>query len=134
MFDFEDYWPLPNYSTGPTKHLHALGVISLNYNMFERGLVAVLEFYLDKPTAEFLFDKMSNEQRVGIIRQFARQREKDPVILDLIEHQLLYFGRCFENLNQSTRAAPAMSIAGVISGILSGLSFVAMVRQKCPVD
>ncbi len=99
MFDSDDIWPLPNYSTGPTKHLHALGVVSLNFNMYERGLMAFLEFYLDKPTAEFLFDRMSNELRVATIRYFSAAREKDPVILDLIEHSLLHYGRCFENRN-----------------------------------
>ena len=27
MFDSDDQWPLPDYGTGPTKHVHALGVV-----------------------------------------------------------------------------------------------------------
>jgi hypothetical protein len=44
---------------------------------------------------------VSSEPGAG---QFAGQREKDPVILDLIEHLLLYFGRCFENRNVLTHS------------------------------
>jgi len=99
MFDANDTWPLPNYSTGPTKHLHALGVISLNFNMYEVALQVFLEFYTDKPTAEFLFDNSSNERRMETIRYFAVRNEKDPIILELIQYSLKHYGRCFENRN-----------------------------------
>jgi hypothetical protein len=98
MFD-SDQWPLPDYTTRPTKHVHALGVISLNFNMYEAAQQVFLEFYLDKGTAEFLFDKMTNEQRQAAIRDSAGKGEKDSVIRDLLEHSLAHYAQCFENRN-----------------------------------
>jgi hypothetical protein len=67
--------------------------------MFEYGLVALLELYIPKATAAFLYDNKPNEQRIRTIRHFAQQNEKDPALLELIEHLLLFFGRCHENRN-----------------------------------
>jgi hypothetical protein len=99
MNESEDIWPLPNYAVGPSKHVHALGVISLNYNMFELGLVAILELYVPKAEATRLFDDKTNKQRVDTIRRASRQYEKDTVIVDLIEHLLEFFSICRQNRN-----------------------------------
>jgi hypothetical protein len=99
MFSTDDVWPLPDYGTGPTKHVHALGVISLNFNMYEAALQVFLEFYIDKATADFLFDKMSNERRVEAIHHFVSLKEKDPKIVELVEHSLSHYAKCFQNRN-----------------------------------
>jgi len=99
MFSPDDIWPLPDYGTGPTKHVHALGVISLNFNMYEAALQVFLEFYIEKPTADFLFEKMPNERRVEAIRHFVSLSEKDPKIVELVEHSLSHYARCFQNRN-----------------------------------
>jgi hypothetical protein len=117
MFDSDDQWPLPDYGTGPTKHVHALGVVSLNFNMYEAAQQVFLEFYLDKATAEFLFDKMPNEQRQAAIRHFVEKDEKDPVIRDLVEHSLAHYARCFENRNilMHSKQYFAVSLESVLS-------------------
>ena len=99
MFSTDDVWPLPDYGTGPTKPVHALGVISLNFNMYEAALQVFLEFYIDKATADFLFDKMSNERRVEAIHHFVSLKEKDPKIVELVEHSLSHYAKCFQNRN-----------------------------------
>jgi len=99
MFSSDDTWPLPDYGTGPTKHVHALGVISLNFNMYEAALQVFLEFYIEKSTADFLFEKMSNERRVEAIRHFVSLSEKDPKIVELVEHCLAHYVKCFQNRN-----------------------------------
>ncbi len=38
MHDSDDEWPMPNYSAGPKKHLHAVGVITTLYNSFESSV------------------------------------------------------------------------------------------------
>jgi hypothetical protein len=38
MPDSEDGYQWPNYATGPKKHLEALGVICLNFNLYELSL------------------------------------------------------------------------------------------------
>jgi hypothetical protein len=46
--DAEDIWPAPKYHVGKPKHLHAIGVISMNYNAFERNLYWLYRFHLDR--------------------------------------------------------------------------------------
>jgi hypothetical protein len=117
MFDSDDQWPLPDYTTGPTRHVHALGVISLNFNMYEAAQQVFLEFNLDKGTAEFLFDKMTNEQRQAAIRHFVAKGEKDSAIRDLVEHSLAHYARCFENRNilMHSKQYFAVSLESVLS-------------------
>jgi hypothetical protein len=117
MFDTDDQWPLPNYMPGPAKHVHALGIVSLNFNMYEAAQQVFLDFSLEKRTAEFLFDKMSNEQRQATIRHFVEKSEKDPVIRDLVEHSLAHYARCFENRNilMHSKQYLAVSLESVLS-------------------
>jgi hypothetical protein len=117
MADADDQWPLPNYMPGPAKHVHALGVASLNFNMYEAAQQVFLEFYLEKVTAEFLFDKMQNEQRQAAIRHFVGKSEKDPEIRELIEHSLAHYARCFDNRNilMHSKQYFAVSLESVLS-------------------
>ena len=67
--------------------------------MYERGLMALLEFYLDEPTAEFFSIKCQMSRgllRSGILRNITK---KDPQIAELIEYAMLHFARCYENRN-----------------------------------
>ncbi len=58
----------PNYPTGPKDHLYALGVISLNFNLYEYSLIIFLEEHFLKDVAQFIFDKLNNEDRSRLIR------------------------------------------------------------------
>src|SRR4051794_7397040 len=42
----EDQWPL--YPIGPNPHMHALGVIAINFNLFEASLFGLFSFVLQK--------------------------------------------------------------------------------------
>jgi hypothetical protein len=55
----EEDWPA--YDIGPQKHIHALGVVSLNYNLFEGALWLIFERYLgiDGP---FFFRKAKQQR------------------------------------------------------------------------
>jgi hypothetical protein len=48
MSESEDTWPKPQYNAGGAKHLHAIGVISMNYNAFERSLHRLFLFHLER--------------------------------------------------------------------------------------
>jgi hypothetical protein len=48
MSNVEDTWPAPRYNVGKPKHLHAIGVMSMNYNAFERNLYSLYRFHLDR--------------------------------------------------------------------------------------
>jgi hypothetical protein len=99
MFSSDDMWPLPNYGTGPTKHMHALGVISLNYNTFEAALRFILNLYVPNETTDFFFDQWNNEERCAAIRHFSQREEKDAEVMDRIDHLLKHFSICNENRN-----------------------------------
>jgi hypothetical protein len=58
MVDPIDSWP--RYPTGPEDHLKALGVISLNFNLYEFSLVIFLERHLNKEAANLLFGRLNN--------------------------------------------------------------------------
>jgi len=47
MCDSNDNWPMPDYSVGPTKHLHAVGVITTLYNSFESSVSVFFRHHLD---------------------------------------------------------------------------------------
>jgi hypothetical protein len=95
----ESSYHWPRYSTGPDRHMHALGIIAINYNIFEFGLAFLLQHYATSPVSDFFFDRINNEERVATIAHFAKLKERDPAILALIDHLLAYFGTCAQNRN-----------------------------------
>ena len=95
----ESHYQWPRYSTGPDRHMHALGVIAINYNIFEFGLAFLLRHYATSAVSDFFFDRINNEERVAAIAQFAKLKEDDPAVLALINHLLAYFGTCAQNRN-----------------------------------
>lgn len=109
-------YPWPRYQTGPKDHLYALGVISLNFNIYEYSLIVFLEEYFDKNVAAFLTDKLSNEERSHLIR-LATQNDPyyDAALIDEVEFILRHFATCAENrhnLLHSRRAALTRGVFG----------------------
>jgi hypothetical protein len=86
----------PRYSVGPKDHLEALGVISLNFNLYEYSLVIFLERYLNKQVSAFLTDKLNNEERSELIRLMV-QDEPRPELIDEVEFLLRHFATCAAN-------------------------------------
>lgn len=93
----EPDYPWPHYRTGPNDHLHALGVISLNFNLYELALIIYAEEHFDKQIAEYIFSTMTNEERVGLIRRLAEWKEPDPDAREAIDFSLSHFMTCAEN-------------------------------------
>jgi hypothetical protein len=89
----------PRYSIGPERHLHALGIISVNYNLFEFGLASLLEYYASSQVSDFFFDRLNNQERLDAIRHFATAQEREPAVLELVEHLISYFSTCNHNRN-----------------------------------
>lgn len=90
-------YPWPKYSTGHRDHLQAIGVISLNFNLYEYALIVFFEHYMPKPVAEYLFDTMSNEERAGAIRALVKAHEVEPEKREAVEYALTHFAVCAEN-------------------------------------
>src|ERR1700730_3836698 len=77
-FDPNDRWP--NYAVGPIKHLHALGVLALNFSFYEGAMVILFEEYIPKPVAKYFFDTLNNQERMNAIRELVGNFEPDPVM------------------------------------------------------
>ncbi|HTB04131.1 MAG TPA: hypothetical protein VK804_27000 [Bradyrhizobium sp.] len=96
----DDQWP--RYEIGPQKHIHALGVVSLNYNLFEGALWLIFERYLgiDGP---WFYERLNNSDRVAAMQQILH-REANPNIQKMIIHLAKYFAVCTENRNNLMHA------------------------------
>lgn len=89
-----DYkWP-DKYATADKLQLEALGVISLNFNLYEHSLVIFLEERFEKEIAFFLSDKLNNAERATLIRLLMKD---DPNVSDEVEYSLRHFSTCMEN-------------------------------------
>ncbi len=91
--------PWPAYATGPKEHLHALGALALNFNLYELSLLTFFEQYMPlmKPVADYIFEQMSNEARVGLIQRLAELYEADDATKSEIRFALMHFQTCAEN-------------------------------------
>jgi hypothetical protein len=101
MTGSEDEWPLPRYYiTDQPKHIHALGVVSLTYNLFESRWITILAHYAGQATADFLLTgKISDEARMRYVRHYVQLKERDPIVIDLIENAIHCYATCGENRN-----------------------------------
>jgi hypothetical protein len=93
----QDSWP--RYHAGPEDHLHALGVISVNYNMIESLIATLLQYYAGSESSDFFFDRINNHERLEAIDHFASLKERDPKVLSIVRYLLSYFSICTGNRN-----------------------------------
>jgi hypothetical protein len=94
----DDTWPQPLYKSAPPKQLHALGVISLNFNLLEASLYVLLEQFMPPSAVAHFFHEMSNEKRLHALRQFS-ESNADPDVAERVEAVCNYFAICAENRN-----------------------------------
>ena len=87
-----DKWP--SYAIGSDKHVHALGVVAINYNRLEIALDRILNMYLDltRETYCFIFDALNENSLQALFKLCVNKDEGDPA---LREH-LIYFIGCYE--------------------------------------
>lgn len=82
----------------PPGHLHALGAISVNFNLLESSFYFLLELFAPKSTVDYFFWELNNEERVRMLKHFS-QVNADPAITERIEAACDYFRACFQNRN-----------------------------------
>lgn len=97
-----DGWPL--YPTGSPKHMQALGVVSVNYNLFEQGLFGFFGLLVERigvPDFEAgsFYGQLSNARRVEFLQLYFDKGGKDANVRDAGLHLIKYWNRCFENRN-----------------------------------
>lgn len=94
-----DTWP--SYRTGPRDHMHALGVISVNFNLYENNLFVMFAYPLLErdlmrvAACERLYGDLNSETRLKAIR-LAYDREADPKVRDCVDHLIQHFSVCAE--------------------------------------
>ena len=83
----------PAYGVGPEKHLHALGVITVNYNRLEMALDRLLYMYLGASREPYchIFKALNLHSQTALFNLCISQEESDPALRD----GLLYFCACF---------------------------------------
>lgn len=82
--------------------MHALGIVSINYNSFEHGLLAIFRHHLDAKNvpenfSDFVFGKANREVQVAMIREIFDQCESDWAVKDCVEHLLSYYAWCYQS-------------------------------------
>jgi hypothetical protein len=102
-------YPWPRYLTGPEDHLSALGVISLNFNLYEHSLAVFLEEHLSKEVAAYLSDRLTNEQRSHLIRLLMKT-DPEPQVYAEVEFVLRHFATCAENRHNLLHSRPAFGL------------------------
>jgi hypothetical protein len=97
MAESEDTWPMPKYNPGQPKHLHALGVIALQFAQFERSVESLYhaEAWRKKIPDDLIdlyFYSLNEEKRIEAIRLiYAGYTAKHPHVADVINNLLDYF-------------------------------------------
>jgi hypothetical protein len=109
MCDSNDNWPMPDYSVGPTKHLHAVGVITTLYNSFESSVSVFFRHHLDllkvpQKVTEFMFHELNEQKRLEALGLVFTNCEKDPDTLAVILNLLEYFQWCWDARNKLAHA------------------------------
>ena len=109
----DDRWP--SYPVGPEDHLYVLGVISLNFNLYEWSLAVLIEEHLNKEVSAFLSDKLNNEERARLIRLLTAADNYGDDLADEAEYILRHFAICAENRHILLHSRPAF-LSGPVFG------------------
>ena len=104
MTDPNDTWPLPQYDPGPKDLVHALGVITIEYNKFETALFGLFRHHLEAhglPTGlvEDFYTHLNEGHRLAVIQSIFARCEKDDLVKDRVSELIRYFNTCAENRN-----------------------------------
>ena len=96
-------WPIA-YTTGPRDHMHALGVVSVNFNTFENALFALFRHHLTRlgvniEAARQIYSGLQDEQKQLSLRALFAAHEQDAEVREHLEHLLRYFNKCVHNRN-----------------------------------
>jgi hypothetical protein len=91
------------------QHMHALGVIAANYNRLESGLALLLYMFVGEAMSKagaYLFPRLSNAERLDLLRQLYTEQITDPDFLDRLEWFVTGYGQCTENRNILMHSEP----------------------------
>lgn len=109
MAETEDTWPLPHYNPGSRKHLHALGVISVCYCAFARGMDGLYELHpleqkMSKKLIDLYYYGLNEEKRINAIGEIFNMYENDRQVISVVNNLLQYFQWCRDVRNKLLHA------------------------------
>jgi hypothetical protein len=104
-----DDWPLPKFSAGDPKHLHAVGVIAVTFVQFERSIEGL---FLHHPANNSVpidlihryFFALSEDQRISTTRKFYAERESDDAVRAAVNNVLDFFNWAHDSRNKILHA------------------------------
>lgn len=105
----EPRWPA--YRSGPPEHMRALGIVMVNYNLFERSLFGVLSHHLQTAglsykEAQYIYWTLDNDRRTRLVRFLFVEREQDQNVRDHVDYLVKYFNQCSESRNVLAHGFP----------------------------
>jgi hypothetical protein len=91
----------PSYPLGPEPHIHALGVIAINYNSLEHALFVLLREYLGTHHVlhASIFQSLNTGSALGLFKSAVELHEKDDVLRERLVAFCPLFITCFNNRN-----------------------------------
>lgn len=96
-----DGWPAFQQQMASVPHVHAMGQISLQYNLLEAMFGTLFERTapLKREAAQKLFHRSNNRDRIDLMKDFVQHRETEQDALEALIFSLNCFNICTENRN-----------------------------------
>jgi hypothetical protein len=99
-------WSGDYFGPGLADHLHALGVVALNYNALESAFYSLFCDYLGtSPSAAVLFSQFKNNFRLDAFKVVVSEYEKDPAVIDALGYFAGCYNVCADNRNMLMHSA-----------------------------
>jgi hypothetical protein len=93
-------WSGDYFGPGLADHLHALGVIALNYNRLEETFYALFcEYFGTTPSTAILFSQFKNNFRLEAFKVVVCEYEKDPAVVEALGYFASCYNVCADNRN-----------------------------------
>ena len=89
----------PDHPTAPLEHIHAIGVLSLNYNEMETQLLSLIQCYdtTSPPVASFLFEKVPTNVRIEWLKLIIPENIVSTPLHEAISSFIAAYSRCTDN-------------------------------------
>jgi hypothetical protein len=109
MSDYADSWPQPVYDPGPSKNLHALGVISILFNSFEASMFGLYRHHLDikkvpYELTNFIHASLNEHLRLDALKIIFDKYENDRKVVSIVDNLIQYFNWCSDARNKLLHA------------------------------
>lgn len=109
-------WPTPRYDVGSPDFIHAVGVLSANYNLLEFQLRQLLELYsqMPSPASTQIFLSSNNEERQNLLGMCCDGSTHPLRIRNRVHWFVKGYGACTQNRNiiMHAEAVPIIGAKG----------------------